>query len=223
MIKYINFLFIAVFLFFSSCTKVEKIEMLREQNAGNQGFDFSDYTIVGTIGGKSKSVFAISFLEKNKAIFYNSNQNFSGEYRIEDNWLIFEVKDEANYRIVKCLLNDQKQITYAVYQALENLSLTSAELIKIPNQLAWANKTFLGKELKMGNTDKENWYYKFDQEGEHLGKGADLQSIVTEKEIIKINNAVFRADSGIGYIKDDVLTLFRQEGLYYFGVYEQVK
>lgn len=223
MIKYINFLLIAVFLFFSSCTKVEKIEMLREQNSGNQAFDFSDYAIVGTIGGKSKSVFAISFLEKNRAIFYNSNQNFSGEYRIEDNWLIFEVKDEANYRIVKCLLNDQKQITYAVYQALESLSLTSAELIKIPNQPAWANKIFLGKELKMGNADKENWYYKFDQDAEHLGKGSDLQSIVPDKEITKINNAVFRADSGIGYIKDDVLTLFRQEGLYYFGVYEQVK
>lgn len=219
-----NSLLLIFFLGLTSCSKEEKPTV----NTENQtSLDLKDYFLVGTIGS-SNSVYMIKFLDQGKAIFYNSSSNLVGQYSLEKDLLTFEVKDEANYRLIKCFLDKENQVRFTYYQALKMPYLSDGKLLKIADENQFAGKTFSGTEYRMGtNVQAEKWFYKFDDKGEHYGVGEVSSDITPDREIEFLNNSVFRYKaSGItemGYIDNQTLKVSSVRGLYFSGTYDLVK
>ncbi|GET45102.1 hypothetical protein [Capnocytophaga felis] len=209
----------------AACTKEEtKKEELPKPDLTKE-FDITEYFIAGTLGSKNKSVYLIKFLEKGKAVFLNSSQEFIGNYTMTKDTLTFEVKNEANYRIAKFALNDKKQVTSAYYRALKMEYPATASLLSVPQENQLAGKVFKGEEYKFGEPFRPVFHYKFDEKGTHYGSGVDANAITPDRNIELINNCAFRfKDTGIseiGYLAGDTLTVFKVQGLYYFGQYKQ--
>lgn len=184
-----------------------------------------DYFIGGTLGSSNKSVFIVQFLENNKALFINSSSKYSGKYKQEDKLITMEVNDPGNYRIMKFLLDDKNQIRMSYYQALDNPYLTQASLIKLQDTNQLAGKKFMGAEYKWGKLNIEDYLYQFDEKGLSYGADKSSETITTDKRVELLNNSAFRYIDGkyavIGYVAGDSLTVFKNDMLYYFGVFKQ--
>lgn len=208
-----------------ACTKEEtKKEELPKPDLTKE-FDITEHFIAGTLGDKVKTVYLINFLEKGKAVFLNSSQEFIGNYTLTKDTLTFEVNDEANYRIAKFGLNDKREVTSAYYKALKTEYTATADLLSIPEENQLAGKVFKGEEYKFGEPFRPVFHYKFNEKGTHYGSGTDANEITPDRKIELINNCAFRfKDTGIseiGYLSADTLTVFKSQGLYYFGRYKQ--
>ena len=94
-----NIFFILATSIFIGCSKDKPVEEIVLQQETKKEFDIKERFIAGVLGDKNKSVFLIKFLEKEKAIFMNSSQEFIGKYKLTDKILEFEVDDVSNYRI----------------------------------------------------------------------------------------------------------------------------
>ncbi|CEN53943.1 hypothetical protein ACF3OB_00410 [Capnocytophaga canis] len=212
-----------ILIIMSSCTKDEQLQKPDLEKE----FDITEHFIAGTIGDKNKSVYVINFLEKGKAVFLNSSQELIGNYTLTKDSLIFEIKSDSNYRIAKFALNDKKQVTSAYYRALKKVYPATATLVSIPEENQLVGKVFKGEEYKFGESFRPVFHYKFDEKGTHYGSGVDVNAVTPNKKLELINNCVFRfKDTGIseiGYFVGNTLTVFRYQGLYYFGEYELQK
>ncbi|WP_264845592.1 hypothetical protein [Capnocytophaga catalasegens] len=220
-----NMFFILVLSIFISCSKETTPEEKITQPEIKKEFDIKEHFIAGVLGDKNKSVYLIKFLEKEKAIFMNSTQEFIGKYKFTDKTLEFEVDDPNNYRIAQFTFDENYNVISSYYRALQMEYPSKSVLLSIPDKNLLAGKTFVGKEYKFGAEDKPILHYKFDETGTKYGSAVDLNTLTTNRKIELINNCAFRfKDKGIseiGFINKDVLTVFRVQGLYYFGEYKE--
>lgn len=189
-----------------------------------QTIELTNYFIGGTLGGSSKSVFVVQFLENNKALFIDSSTKYSGRYRLEDKLLTIEVNDPRQYRIMRFLLDDNQQIKFSYYQALDNAYLTQAALIKVADTNQLAGKRFVGSEYRMGRVNIAEYQYRFDENGVLYGADSANENIVPDKRIELINPSVFRYIDGrfsiLGFTAGDSLTVFKNDFMNYFGVFK---
>lgn len=193
-------------------------------------FVLTDHYVAGTLTPQNNaynSVYLISFLADNKAVFIGSGNNLPGEYRLTKDSLIFEVSDPNNYRIARFALNENHEITSAYYRALTMEYGATGSLLAIGTTNQLAGKTFKGEEMKMGPTSfRPNLVYQFNAAGTSYGSGVDPATINADANSFElINNSAFKYRQGstteLGFVKDEKLTVFRQSGLFYFGTYAQ--
>lgn len=195
----------------SSCSKEEK---KGETSSQNQSFNIQEYFVAGTLNvSNSKNVIVIRFLENNKAILSQNYVDLVAKYSFSDKkHLIVEVKDDANYRILKFDLNDKNEIVYGYYQALSQVSPIAVSLLKIADKNQFASSVFTGRETAFIGTIREErlfYNYKFDEKGEKYGKGGVLKDIMADKSFELINNSAFKYydqssfSSAIGYVDSE--------------------
>ena len=192
-------------------------------------FVITDYYVAGTLTPASNSytsVYLIKLLENNKAVFMSSGSDFTGDYTLTEDSLVVIVSDPNNYREARFAINKDHELTSARYKALTTEYKTTGSLLKIGDKNLLAGKTFKGEEFKMGPSSfKSNWFYKFNETGYSYGKGEDAAAISTEYEATIINNSAFKFKNSsfteIGFVQGDSLTIFRSQGLYYFGKYKK--
>lgn len=204
-----------------------------ENKVKPETFDITNYFVAGTIaaskGSMNKSVYLIKLLENNKAVFMNSTSDLAGEYQLTKDSLIVTITDPSNYRVSKFAINEKKQLTSAYYKALKKeYPEVTGVLLKKESNSQLAQRNFIGDEYKWGSLNNKDYYYKFDNEGTAYGSGTDLAKIATDKKIVEnIGNRAFRYRHGntseMGFVSGDSLTVFKLQGLYYFGTYKLVK
>jgi hypothetical protein len=193
-------------------------------------FELTDNYIAGTITPKSgsySSVYFIKLLQGNKGVFISSGNDFTGDYTLSKDSLIFTVSDPNNYRIVKFAINSDHKLTSAYYRALTTEYAATGQLLKIESSNQLAGKSFKGEEFKLGAlSNKKDLVYRFNTTGTSYGQGVDASAIdVSANSFELINNSAFKYKSGstveLGFIANKTLTVFRLSGLYYYGSYAQ--
>lgn len=199
----------------------------------NTTFNLENHFVAGTLGtGSSKNVIIVRFLDNEKAVFSQNYVDLVAKYTFSDKkHLIVEVKDDANYRILKFDLNDENEIIFGYYQALTQVSPIDASLVKIADENQFANATFKGSEIVYvgySKIERPTWYYKFDEKAQKFGFGSDISTISTENKFEFINNSAFKyyensANSTIGFINaDGVLTISgRNPSVSFLGTYKK--
>ncbi|MDO4224819.1 MAG: hypothetical protein Q4C75_02885 [Bergeyella zoohelcum] len=220
--NFIKFLFIGILggVLLVSCRNDDGAETT--STSTQTAFDIQNYFVAGTIGLPNKSTYAISFLEKNKAIVHMSSADFIGEYTfVAGKSLVVEVKDPANYRIFKLALDADNKVQLAYYQALQMAYVTTGNFFELKANNQLAGKTFKGIEYKMGGKENGEKNYTFSTSGTSY-----LYDNETENRSVElINNSVFRYKgnkiSELGFVAGDSLTTFRTQGIYYFGTFKQ--
>lgn len=195
-------------------------------------FEITDYFVAGTLtqktGSKYTSVFFIQLLEDNKALFINSSStNLVGTYSLTEDELVFEVTG-GNERIAKFTLDEDNKITSAYYRALTMEYDATAELLPVTETNELAGKTFLGEEFKMGEEiNRTGVVYKFNKAGTTTyGSGTDAAEIDnTTNNYTLIGGNGFKYVNGskveLGFVSNKELTVFRVDGLYFYGKYAQ--
>jgi len=193
-------------------------------------FVLTDHYVAGTLTPKSNtysSVYLISFLQNNKAVFIGSGNNLTGDYRLTKDSLIVEISDPNNYRIARFGINENHELTSAYYRALTMEYGATGTLVPIAATNQLAGKTFKGEEMKMGPTSfRKDLLYRFNVAGTSYGSGVDPATINPDANSFElINNSTFKYKQGstteLGFVVDQKLTVFRQSGLFYFGTYTQ--
>ena len=212
-----------------SCQKEDGPELTKEQEVP---FEITNHFIAGTTtaqsGTKYTSVFFIQFLEDNKALFINSSStNLVGTYSLTEDELVFEVTG-GNARIAKFTLDENKNVTSAYYKALEKEYDATGELLKISETNELAGKTFKGEEFKMGGDSYQTGLiYSFNKAATSTyGSGTDATTIdKAANNYTLIGGAGFKGVNGnkteLGFVSKGKLTVFRSQGLFYYGKYEQ--
>ncbi|TDH26962.1 hypothetical protein EXU57_09160 [Segetibacter sp. 3557_3] len=204
----------------------------KKDNTGpaEKPFVVTDHYVAGTItpaNNAYNSVYMISLLENNKAVFISSGNNFTGDYTLTKDSLIVIISDPANYRVAKFAINEKHELTSAYYRALTTEYKATGKLLEIEATNQLAGKTFKGEEFKMGPVSfKKDLVYKFSSTGTTYGSGTDPQTINDQSNAFElINNSAFKFKSGsnveMGFYTNNQLTVFRLSGLYYFGTYTQ--
>lgn len=193
-------------------------------------FEITEHFLAGTIAQPNKastSVYLIKLLENNKAIQIGSgSSDFSGEYTLTKDSLIFIANIPGNYRELRCAISAKHEITGAKYKGSTSMDYhTTAALIKIEQQNQLMGKTFKGEEYRFGPVvDKPVWYYKFDATGNAYGSGIEVPTATPYTPEI-INNSAFKFKASnyteIGFVNVDSLTVYRSESLPRFGAYKK--
>lgn len=199
----------------------------------NTSFNLENHFVAGTLGtGSSKNVIIVRFLDHEKAVFSQNYVDLVAKYTFSDKkYLVIEVKEDANYRILKFDLNDKNEIIFGYYQALTQVSPIDASLVEIAEKNQFANTTFKGSEtvyIGYSKTERPTWYYKFDGKAEKFGAGSDISALSVENKIEIINNSAFKyyesaTNSAIGFINaDGILTVSGRNATNSFlGTYEK--
>ncbi len=218
-------------LHFTVTDKNGKTTTVESEILLEKAFDALDYFVAGTLtqqsGSKYTSVFFIQFLEDGKALFINSAaNNLVGTYTVSDDELVFEVEG-GNARIAKFTLDANKKITSAYYKALTMEYDATGELLPVTDASQLAGKTFKGEEFKMGQESfRQGLIYSFNAKSPTYGSGTDQAAINnTASTYIAIGGSGFKFTSTgkteLGFVSGNKLTVFRSEGLYYYGKYDQ--
>jgi len=218
-------------LHFTVTDKDGKTTTVESEVLLEKAFNVIDYFVAGTLtqqsGSKYTSVFFIQFLEDGKALFINSAaNNLVGTYTVSNDELVFEVEG-GNARIAKFTLDANKKITSAYYKALTTEYDATGEFLPITDANQLAGKTFKGEEFKMGGESyREGLIYSFNATTPTYGSGTDQASIDnTVSTYIAIGGSGFKftstAKTELGFVSGNKLTVFRSEGLFYYGKYDQ--
>lgn len=225
--KRLLFILIGVFTL-SSCGKDDE----NPEPEPEQPFEITDHFVAGTLtqksGSKYTSVFFIQFLEDGKALFINSStNNLVGDYTLTENELVFEVTG-GNERVARFTLDENKKITSAYYRALTMEYDATGELLPVTETNELAGKTFMGEEFKMGEaSNRTDVIYTFNKAGTTTyGSGTDAAEIDnTVNSYTLIGGNGFKHINGskveLGFVSNKELTVFRVDGLYFYGKYAQ--
>ncbi len=219
------FIILSVTFMSSGCKKDHHLE----EATPEKPFVITEHYIAGTLtqktGSKYTSVFFIQLLNDNKATFINSSTtNLSGTYTLTDTELVFEVTG-GNARIAKFTLDKDKKVTSAYYKALTTEYEATGELLSLKETNELAGKTFKGDEYKMGEvSNRTGLSYSFGANA--YGSGTDVAAIdKTTNNYTLIGGSGFKYVNGsnveLGYVSNKKLTVFRLNGLYYYGKYNQ--
>ncbi|MBD1432993.1 hypothetical protein H8B06_09165 [Sphingobacterium sp. DN00404] len=223
-------LFILLGIFsFSGCKSDDEIPKPEPESP----FEITDHFVAGTLtqksGSKYTSVFFIQFLEDNKALFINSSSNnLVGTYTLTDDELTFEVTG-GNERVARFTLDENKKITSAYYRALTMEYDATGQLLPVSETNELAGKTFMGEEFKMGEaSNRTGVIYTFNKAGTTTyGSGttdaAEIDNTVNNYTLIGGNGFKYVSGSKVelGFISNKELTVFRVDGLYFYGKYAQ--
>lgn len=193
-------------------------------------FVLTDHYVAGTLTPKSNtysSVYLISLLANNKAVYIGSGNNLTGDYTLTKDSLIFKVSDPNNYRVARFGINEKHELTSAYYKALTMEYGATGALLPIAATNQLAGKTFKGEEMKIGPaSSRKDLIYRFNAAGTSYGSGVDPAAINADANTFElINNSAFKYKQGttteLGFVADKKLTAFRLSGLYYYGTYAQ--
>ncbi|TJZ53731.1 DUF4625 domain-containing protein [Sphingobacterium olei] len=194
-----------------------------------KAFDITEHFVAGTLSpasGSYNSVYFIRLLEDNKAVFMGSGNDLVGEYELTSDSLLVTISDPNNYRTARFAINEKHELTSAYYRALSMVYKTTGVLLAINEQNQFAGKTFRGEEFKMGPaSNKADWYYKFNATGSHYGAAETAAAAEPINAFENINNSAFKFKNSaggteLGFVSGDSLTVFRSQGLFYFGTYK---
>ena len=207
----------------NSCKKDKETEQ-------EKPFVVTDYFVAGTISpqsGSYESVYLISLLENNKAVFIGTGNDLTGEYTLSKDSLIVTISDANNFRTARFAINDKHELTSAYYRALTMEYKATGTLVPIAPNNTLSGKTFKGDEFKMGpDSNVKDLIYKFSATANSYGNGTDEPALdVNAKSYGLIHGAAFKHKSGsvteIGFLNNKQLTVFRSSGLFYYGKYTQ--